>query len=331
MKTLGKIDVHGLTIRGEEHARNHDHFAVAALNKSMRLHQSNLSIDDDSRVNGHTQGHVFVVADGVSGAPAPARASVTAVDSVVQYFLNEMPWYHMADGTPEEVTEALEDALRNSQEELLRATPPGMSGMGTTMTLAFVAWPNLYLAHVGDSRCYLHRRGELRQLTTDHTIAEVRKRSGIAFGPEHETRLWNAVGGTHEGLHTEVVHLELEQGDVLTLMTDGVARARSQADLARILGEELEAEQACERLVDGRGDDDRTAIVVRFLPGNSASRRSARLSRADPCRRTQGRRYATRRVPDEARRAQHAQRASRRHPVLQMIRRWTAPRRRAAC
>ena len=264
MQTPQRIDVHGLSVQGDRHRNNHDHFAIATLNKSMRLHQSNLTIDDETRMLGHNQGHLFLVADGISAGPAPARASGTAVDSVVQYFLNEMPWYHLADGAPEDVTIALEDALRNAQEELRRSATREQAGLGTTMTLAFVFWPHLYVAHAGDSRCYLSRGDELRQLTTDHTVAEVRRDSGLRPDDAAERVLWNAVGGHEPGLHPEVRHARLYPGDKLVLVTDGVLRERPPEELASLVHEATHAEDLCGRLVFGSGEDDRTAIVVRF-------------------------------------------------------------------
>jgi len=264
MQYYQKLDVHGLSLKGEEHDANHDHFAIATLNKSMRLHQSNLTIDDESRVHGHSQGHLFLVADGVGGGPQPARASSTAVDSIVRYFLNEMPWYHFADGGPEAIIEALEDALENAQDELFRLSSEH-SGLGTTLTLALVFWPDLYIAHVGDSRCYLDRDGMLSLLTTDHTLASVRRRVGGEVTTASERTLWNAVGGSGAELHPEVRHIQLEAGDVLALVTDGVTQGEPARRLEALRRDES-AEDVCERIVRDSGADDRTAIVVKFLP-----------------------------------------------------------------
>lgn len=266
MRKPCSIDVYGLSLSGRSHDDNHDHFAIATLSKSIRVHQTNLSIDDDSRVHGRGQGHLFLVADGIGGGPAPARASGTAVDSVVRYFLNDMPWYHLAEGDSSDVRLALEDALVNCQEELLRSAAPGKVGMGTTMTLAFVFWPELYVAHVGDSRCYLSRKGRLHRLTTDHTLAELSRELGGPSGPRAEQTLWNAVGGGGLEILPEVRHWTLELGDLLALTTDGVTDDSTDEELARILDAGAPAEEVCERLVDGPGSDDRTAIVVRFLP-----------------------------------------------------------------
>ncbi|MFT7670434.1 MAG: serine/threonine protein phosphatase PrpC [Planctomycetota bacterium] len=264
MHILGQIDVHGVSRRGATHTKNHDHFAIATLSKSMRLHQSNLSIDDNSRVHGHNQGHLFLVADGISGAPAPKQASGKAVDSVVQYFLNEMPWYHFADGSPEEVTLALEDALSNAQDDFFR-TMPDKVGMGTTLTIALVFWPDLYIAHVGDSSCHLKRRESIHKLTTDHTVAEVHKELGGRCSLADENTLWNVIGGHDPDIYPDVQHMTLELDDVLVLLTDGIAEAELNQKLETVLRKKCSAEEICDQLVDRPRDDDQTAIAIRFL------------------------------------------------------------------
>lgn len=268
MNQLGTIDVHGLTIRGDTRERNHDHFAIAALSKAMKVRQTTLGFEDDARIQGRTQGHVFVVADGVSGGPQPARASSVALDGLVRYFLDEMPWYHLQGGQQEDVELALADAMRNAQEELLRRAGAGAERMATTLTLAFVNWPDLYVAHVGDSRCYLRRDGRLQRLTTDHTLARLALEAGKSPGRRAANMLWNAIGGPDPELRPEVSHVRLRVGDVLALVTDGVLEAEvDERRLGTHLGAgDSTAEDMCSALVRLHGRDDRTAVVARFLP-----------------------------------------------------------------
>src|SRR5687767_12133089 len=81
---------------------------------------------------------------------------------------------------------------------------PARSGMGTTLTLSYLVWPRLYVAHVGDSRCYVQRGGQLLRLTTDHTYAQRfadlgGRKPDQSFG--WQDVLWNALGG---GLDSEL-------------------------------------------------------------------------------------------------------------------------------
>ena len=72
--------------------------------------------------------------------------------------------------------------------------------MGTTLTMAYVCWPLLYVVHVGDSRCYLLRGSRLRQITHDHTVAQQLVEEGVLSESDVEGSrwshvLWNVVGG----------------------------------------------------------------------------------------------------------------------------------------
>ena len=208
----------------------------------MKVHQTNLSIDDETRVHGRTQGQVFLVADGISDGPTPSLASREAIDSVVHYFLNEMPWYHLSEGEPRDVTLALKDALRNAQEDLHLGRGHEERGVATTLTLAFVDWPDLYVAHLGRNRLYVRRDDSIRLLTTDHAPSSLAART------------------------PEVQRFQLELGDVLALCSDGVSATCPPERIAKILGADQDAEWMCGELITADGPDDRTAIVVRFLP-----------------------------------------------------------------
>mgnify|MGYP003633479155 FL=1 len=263
---MQRIESHGLSRRGRAHDDNQDHYAIATLNKSLRLHRTNLTLDDDTRVHGNNQGHLFLVADGLGSGTQPDRASGVAIDSIVTYVLNEMPLTHMMGAEPEDVRIALMDAVRNAQTDLRRrSTTPGPD-MGATLTLAFLCWPDLYIGHVGNGRAYLHREGDLERLTTDHTVAEVRAQIGGQVEPAKQPVLWNALGGRTLDVHPEVQHFELRENDTLLLVTDGVARERDESRIRAVLEGNGAAEELCQNLVDVDGQDDRTAIVVRCLP-----------------------------------------------------------------
>lgn len=259
-----KLDVHGLSIRGDAHETNSDHFAIAGLAKSIRMRRSNLDLDDGERVHGDNQGHVLLVADGISER-APERASRLAVASVVQHFLNEMPWSHGPEGEAGDVELDLERVLRNVQRELRDRARDGHD-LSTTMTLAFVAWPDLYVAHVGDGRCYLHRHGETRVLTRDQSLTVAGDDGGATPHRTDGRVLWNAVGGRGSELYLDVVRTELEPGDVVALVTDGVLATDDVPAPEAVLERHLSSEAMCERLTAPTGADDRTAVVARFLP-----------------------------------------------------------------
>jgi protein phosphatase len=131
----------------------------------------------------------------------------------------------------------------------------------------------LFVAHAGDSRCYLLSGDQLQQLTQDHTyVAELVRRG--ALPPEDVSRhpyrhvVTNVLGGPEPGVQAELHKLDLRQGDVVLLCSDGLTEMVPDERIAALLREEAGPERACARLVaeanDRGGKDNITAIVARF-------------------------------------------------------------------
>ncbi len=272
----GKMECHGLSDQGKVRKANEDQFLIADLNKSMRVHQTSLGIDDQTRLFGGSQGTILVVADGVGGHAGGERASTVAVDAVTTFMLNNMRWFFRLHEDPQDdFLDDLKAALEQCQARV-SAEADVMSQrqrMGTTLTMAYVVWPRLFVVHVGDSRCYLLRRSELKQITTDHTVAQQYVDSGVLDAEEAETSrwsnvLWNVVGGSSDELAPQVYKSELQLGDALLLCTDGLNKHVSDEQIAEALADDVAAEQTCVRLVDAAneagGSDNVTVVVARF-------------------------------------------------------------------
>lgn len=210
---------------------------------------------------------VFTVADGLGGHAAGEVASRLAVESLAE--VDPTAWEDI-QGAQETLAEAVREANRvvhaAAQED------PSRAGMGTTLTAAVVHEGQLALAHVGDSRAYLHRAGLLRQLTKDHTAAQEAVDAGY-LTPEQAARhperhaLARAVGLDAEVAVDSPPPLRLEAGDRLLLCSDGLIDPVSDEAVGRILEEHPEPAQACDALVqaalDGGGPDNVTVLVVR--------------------------------------------------------------------
>lgn len=146
--------------------------------------------------------------------------------------------------------------------------------MGTTLTAAFMRFPTLYVAHVGDSRGYLLRGDKLYQLTHDHTMAErLRTEIGARIDPDSPWNhvLWNALGGGVEAeLAPEVQRLDLEIGDSILLCSDGLTKHVEDESIARVLADAEDAQSACDTLVDAAnaagGTDNITVVIGRCGP-----------------------------------------------------------------
>jgi protein phosphatase len=146
--------------------------------------------------------------------------------------------------------------------------------MGTTLTVAYVSDNVLYVAHAGDSRCYLYRGGKLERLTRDHTFVETLVSQGV-LDPEqaahHNMRnvLTNAVGGNSTGVEPEVHKHLIAPGDLVLLCSDGLSEMLSDQDIAGQLAVPgATPEASCRALVDAAnargGTDNITVVLARF-------------------------------------------------------------------
>jgi len=169
---------------------------------------------------------------------------------------------------------ALREASARIQAEA--SDHPELRGMGTTLTLAYSLNNELFVAHAGDSRCYLHRDGGLHRLTKDHTLVAEMVHEGILSANDALHHRWRHVITNFVGKHpakgdvdVEVHKLPLEPGDTILLCSDGLTEMLSDEDISQILPSE--PEQACRQLMDlanqRGGRDNITAVFARFERG----------------------------------------------------------------
>jgi serine/threonine protein phosphatase PrpC len=276
-----KPDYFGLSDTGRNRKNNEDQFLIAELSKSMLLEQTTLPIDDSTRLAGGRRGNLFVVADGMGGQPAGERASAVAVRTLIKYALNVLPWFLNLKDEGEDLEEDLKKAMEKCQASIERdaAEHPERLGMGCTLTMAYVVWPTLYVAHVGDCRAYLFRKGRLEQITEDHTIGQqlvdhgVPQVAPLARSPWRKV-LWNFLGGATPDLKPAVSRVQLEEGDTLLLASDGLARHVSDPEIVDVLEIARSPEEGCRRLIDlanARGGRDNTTVIVARYPRTRAA------------------------------------------------------------
>jgi protein phosphatase len=147
---------------------------------------------------------------------------------------------------------------------------PSLAGMGTTWTSAYCMGRNVVLVHLGDSRAYLYHAGELKQLTKDHTLAQLLIDKGVA--PEDTRRvkhiLINSLTATDQQAIPDLYHHPLEAGDQLVLCTDGLTDLITNSEIAEVLSIEVPPQSKVDALIElalaHGGKDNVTAIVVEF-------------------------------------------------------------------
>lgn len=266
----GKTDI------GRVRKRNEDQFLIADLTKNLRVVQTSLTGAHIGWTAG-TKGHLLVVADGMGGIAGGEIASGLAVETISWYVAKTMPWFfRYQDGRERELEKELVHAIEACDQSVAEAAAGSRFGhMGTTLTMAYVLWPRVYVVHAGDSRCYLHRDGKLARMTKDHTVAQRAIDEGLLTEEQAKSSvlgntLWNCIGGGTEGVSPDVYHASLEAGDELLLCTDGLTRRLTDAHIADILKRSSTPEVAVGALVasanEAGGEDNITAIVARLLP-----------------------------------------------------------------
>jgi len=167
--------------------------------------------------------------------------------------------------------ERYEQVNQRLEEEALES--PGLSGYGTTLTMAGSIGRDLFVTHVGDSRAYLLSQGELQQLTRDHTVAQAlvdEKMISRREAATHRLRhvLTQALGDHGRDIQPEVFQYTLVDGDCLMLCTDGLTELVDDKVIGEILGSGMPAQTICERLVnralEAGGKDNVTVVVARY-------------------------------------------------------------------
>jgi protein phosphatase len=263
-----------MTERGRVRSANEDHFAIVELARTLCVHHT--SLPPTAAQSSSHRGHLFLVADGMGGHQAGEVASALSVVTLEAFLLNTLKrFFHLQVTDEQNVMKEFQGALRQADALIFEEASrhPEMLGMGTTLTMAFVADWKLFVAHAGDSRCYLLSGGELLQLTHDHTPVAELVQAGVlsaADASRHPYRhvVTNVLGGHEPGVWVEMHKVPLEAGDVLLLCSDGLTEMVPDAGIAAILREEQDPRGACERLVaeaNARGGKDNiTALVACF-------------------------------------------------------------------
>jgi protein phosphatase len=258
------LECYGATALGLQRRVNEDHFAVALLERSLEVSTTSLEALPQAR---REAALLLAVADGMGGHAAGRTASRIAVQAAIELVAGVA---FQRDGRRlcELLSQCFAEAERRLREDA--QVHPDREHMGTTLTLALVRWPRLYLAHAGDSRCYLLRDSRLEQLTRDHTFATQLIERGVidaeaASRSPMKNVLVNALGGNAEDVRTDTSMHDLQEGDVLMLCTDGVSGQVAEDRIAQILLSAGDPRSAGERLVaaadEAGGVDNATAIV----------------------------------------------------------------------
>jgi protein phosphatase len=212
---------------------------------------------------------LFAVADGMGGAKAGEVASAVAVDAV-----------EAAKESTEPAEAQLASIVRDANRRIydLAVADESRRGMGTTLTMAKLHGDEVSLAHVGDSRAYRLRAGELEQLTRDHSLVAELERSGqiTPEAAEHHPQrsIITRALGPEPDVEVDTYTLAGREGDVFLICSDGLTSMISDEEVASILRSAGSLEEAADELVraanQSGGKDNITVILFRLGEGEAA-------------------------------------------------------------
>ena len=243
-----EIEMAALSDAGTERGHNEDHCGKYIKSKTSGL---------------------VAVADGMATMEGGDLASQRAILALMRSFRELAPGMTQA--------QRLVRATRNANYEIydMAVIVPQLRGMSTTLTAVSITDGDLTAAHVGNSRVYLIRDGYINQLSKDHTVAaEAAEETGhyVLKGSDVLTRSL----GRELLVPVDLFELDLVQGDVVVLCTDGLTRVFEDLEIAGIV-KGLDAATACRKLIDQANTvgtlDNVTAAVVRVIGETPGTRR----------------------------------------------------------
>lgn len=275
-RTDVNVDLGALSHTGHVRENNEDSYLVLRFGRSLENLLTNL--EDDLLEQSYTiTGYGMLVADGMGGMAGGEIASRLALSKLVELVVDTSDWV-LSLKQQRDVTTVLErmtDRFLQIDSAVRREADHDytLQGMGTTLTVAAVLGSNLLIGHVGDSRAYLLRGSNLKQLTTDHTLAQALIDAGVADPDDPASRsmrhvLTAAVGSLGQEVDPQVQRFKLERGDQLLLCTDGLTETVADSTIAHVLQEAASVQSACRTLVDlalaGGGNDNITVVGAKF-------------------------------------------------------------------
>ena len=221
---------------------------------------------------------LFVVADGMGGHAAGEVASQEVVDGIAAFVMAtqamspDQTWPIPFDLEQTVNANRLNAGFRMGNRRLASqiATSNELQGMATTAVAVLIEGASATLAHVGDSRAYRLRDGQLDRLTRDHSWVEEQIRVGALTEEAARQHPWRnivtrALSGS-EDLEVDIQEVALQSGDRLLLCSDGVFTVLDDDQITEVLRRETDLDQLCHALIqganDGGGPDNVTAVVL---------------------------------------------------------------------
>lgn len=272
-----EIDVFGMSHVGKEREDNQDSYLIASLHHALVVHDTSLDDSDPALVTSSRRGMLFLVADGVGGGVGGAEASQSALRAAARYVTEAMDYY--ARDEPASERAFVDEMLKAVERTHLLVREAGerdgaTHGMATTLTMVTIVWPRAHLVHVGDSRCYRLRDGQLERLTKDQTMAQKFLDAGTMSTDEIENSrlknvLWSALGA--QELEPDAFVTDVRWNDRMLLCTDGLTKHVTDEEIAVWIAKDEPSEMIGRGLIDlvlERGATDNVTLILGQMTPN---------------------------------------------------------------
>jgi protein phosphatase len=211
----------------------------------------------------------FAVADGMGGHQAGEVASSLAID-----ILKKQAGKFKKGQTPQAIQKMLKEAVDEANSAIIKKGElrSDYLGMGTTLTAFHLADKRIFLVHIGDSRAYLIRNGNITQLTQDHTLVADMVRKGeiseeLARVHPLKNILTRALGADINA-EADLLSEEVQTGDKILLCSDGLNSMLKDEEILAIVSETESLDDVCQRLTEAAnangGEDNITVVLVEF-------------------------------------------------------------------
>jgi serine/threonine protein phosphatase PrpC len=272
-----RIDFGAVSHTGKVRLNNEDAYLIWRTGRFWEKLRTNI-VDPLLPEHQEENGYSMAVADGMGGLDAGEDASRTALTTIVNLILTSVKWalkLDQPDTRDEEIREGINRAVSFlAQADLTiskRAKKEGAyKKMGTTLTATYSYADDLFIFHVGDSRAYLFREGELKQLTRDDTVAQNLADAGAILQSEAQHHrfkhmLTQAVGLEEGNVNVEIHHLKLTNGDRILLCSDGLSDLVQEGEIAAALTSDRNSQHQCEELLElalSHGGKDNITILI---------------------------------------------------------------------
>jgi serine/threonine protein phosphatase PrpC len=256
------VSVFACTDVGMHRSGNEDSFLVSDLNAG------NVDLSEDmSTYTLSERGALFVVSDGMGGAAAGEIASALAVNTISHYLAEHPPGEDKSERLREATEEANLSIWAHAEQN------PERTGMGATCTAVLVDGATAYIAQVGDSRAYLVRGEQVKQLTRDQSLAQMLVDAG-AIQPEQAASVPQNVImqalGTQPSVRVAMSTVELRRDDSLLLCSDGLSNKVTAHEMKQALQQSDDLAQGCKQLIalaNERGGEDNITVLIARLDG----------------------------------------------------------------